>query len=202
MKVDELVSKAELFAMNFIAKISDKSVQAARKQAYFLDNQEDLQKYMGALQKVLTSINKDDESEDGEDYTVLLTRAETVINDLKTAISEYQKELTISDDVTEEETTAVLTQETVTDAMANNSTTQEIAENMNAIAEQQKAASQIGYNYALVCDGQINMIAATTKSQLNDSINAIAENGNYKSIALYKMQFTPVPLKQKTVLSI
>ena len=43
MKVDEVVSKAELFAMNFIAKISDASEQPARKQVYFLDNQEELQ---------------------------------------------------------------------------------------------------------------------------------------------------------------
>ena len=53
MKIDEVISKAELFAMNFIAKISDKSEQAARKQAFFLDNQEDLQKYMNALQKII-----------------------------------------------------------------------------------------------------------------------------------------------------
>lgn len=202
MKIDEIISKAELFSMNFIAKISDKSEQAARKQTYFLDNQEELQKYMGALQKILNSINKDDEPEDGEDYEVLLNRAESVINSLKTAIAEYQKELIINNDVSEEDTTATLTQETISDAMKNNKTTQEISANMQAIAEQQKISSQIGYNYALVCDGQINMIAATDKTQLNESINAIANAGSYKSIQLYQMQFTPVPLKKKTVLTV
>ena len=94
------------------------------------------------------------------------------------------------------------TQETISDAMQNNKTTQEISANMQAIAEQQKASSQIGYNYALVCDGQINMIAAADKAQLNESINAIANNGEYKSIQLYQMAFTPVQLKKKTVLSV
>lgn len=202
MKLDEVISKAELFAMNFIAKISDKSEQAARKQAYFLDNQEELSKYMGALQKIVTSIHKDDPSEDGEDYEVLLNRADSVITNLKTAIAEYQKELTISDDTSEEDTTAALTQETISDAMKTNKTTQEISANMQAIAEQQKVASQIGYNYALVCDGQINMIAAADKAQLNDSINAIANAGNYKSIQLYEMSFKPVQLKKKTVLTV
>lgn len=200
MQVDEIVSKAELFAMNFIAKISDKSEQSARKQAYFLDNQEELQKYMGALQKIVTSIGDGPDVE--EDDVVLLTRAQVIIDDLKKAIFEYQKELTISDDTSEEDTTTALTQETIADAMKTNKTTQEISANMQAIAEQQKAASQIGYNYALVCDGQINMISATDKTQLNNSINAIANNGSYKSIQLYEMSFKPVPLKKKTVLSV
>lgn len=202
MKVDEVVSKAELFAMNFIAKISDASEQPARKQVYFLDNQEELQQYMGALQKIVTNIRKDDPSEDGEDYEVLLNRADAVIDKLKKAIADFQKELTVSDSVTEEETTVQFTEETLKDAMKTNKTTQEITANMNAIAESQKAKAKINYNYALVCDGQITMLTANNTQELNDSINAVAGAGNYKSIDLYKMQFTPVPLKKKTILSV
>ena len=202
MKVDEVVSKAELFAMNFIAKISDASEQPARKQVYFLDNQEELQQYMGALQKIVTNIRKDDHSEDGEDYEVLLNRADAVIDKLKKAIADFQKELTVSDSVTEEETTVQFTEETLKDAMKTNKTTQEITANMNAIAESQKARTKISYNYALVCDGQITMLTANNTQELNDAINAVADSGNYKSIDLYKMQFTPVPLKKKTILSV
>ena len=202
MKVDEVVSKAELFAMNFIAKISDASEQPARKQVYFLDNQEELQQYMGALQKIVTNIRKDDPSEDGEDYEVLLNRADAVIDKLKKAIADFQKELTVSDSVTEEETTVQFTEETLKDAMKTNKTTQEITANMNAIAESQKTRAKINYNYALVCDGQITMLTANNTQELNDSINAVACAGNYKSIDLYKMQFTPVPLKKKTILSV
>lgn len=202
MKVDEVVSKAELFAMNFIAKISDASEQPARKQVYFLDNQEELQQYMGALQKIVTNIRKDDPSEDGEDYEVLLNRADAVIDKLKKAIADFQKELTVSDSVTEEETTVQFTEETLKDAMKTNKTTQEITANMNAIAESQKVRAKISYNYALVCDGQITMLTANNTQELNDAINAVADSGNYKSIDLYKMQFTPVPLKKKTILSV
>lgn len=200
MKPDEIISKAELFAMNFIAKISDKTEQAARKQSYFLDNQEDLTKYMSVLQKIVTGLGAEENIT--EDDAVLLNRAKSIIDNLKEAISNLQKELTINNDVSEEDTTVSLTQETISDAMQNNKTTQEISANMQAIAEQQKASSQIGYNYALVCDGQINMIAAADKTQLNESINAIANNGEYKSIQLYQMTFTPVQLKKKTVLSV
>lgn len=202
MKVDEVISKAELFAMNFIAKISDASEQPARKQVYFLDNQEELQQYMGALQKIVTNIRKDGPSEDGEDYEVLLNRADAVIDKLKKAIADFQKELTVSDSVTEEETTVQFTEETLKDAMKTNKTTQEITANMNAIAESQKARTKISYNYALVCDGQITMLTANNTQELNDAINAVADSGNYKSIDLYKMQFTPVPLKKKTILSV
>lgn len=200
MKPDEIISKAELFAMNFIAKISDKTEQAARKQSYFLDNQEDLTKYMSVLQKIVTGLGADENI--SEDDAVLLNRAKSIIDNLKEAISNLQKELTINNDVSEEDTTVSLTQETISDAMQNNKTTQEISANMQAIAEQQKVSNQIGYNYALVCDGQINMIAAADKAQLNESINAIANNGEYKSIQLYQMTFTPVQLKKKTVLSV
>lgn len=200
MKADEIISKAELFSMSFIAKISDKSEQAARKQAFFLDNQEELTKYMGALQKIVASYGE--EPNLTEDDALLIERAQAIIDNLKKAIADYQKELTISDDTSEEDTTAALTQETISDAMKTNKTTQEISANMQAIAEQQKASSQIGYNYALVCDGQINMIAANDKAQLNDSINAIANAGNFKSIQLYEMTFKPVQLKKKTVLTV
>ena len=200
MKAEDIIAKADLFTIDFIAKLSDKSEQPARKQAYFLDNQEELQKYMGALQKIIVSIgNAEDIEEEDAD---LITRAQSVIDALKKAIMDYQKELTISDSTSEEDTTATLTQETISDAMKTNKTTQEISANMQAIAEQQKASSQIGYNYALVCDGQVNLLAANDTAQLNESINAIANAGSYKSIQLYKMAFTPVPLKKKTVFTV
>jgi len=199
MKADEVISKAELFAMGFISKIQDKSEQPGRRQAYFLDNQEELKLYMGALQKI---IKVEDESALTDDDLVLVQRAEETLSKLKLAMDEFQKELIIQDTVSEEDTTAVFTEETLSNAMKTNKTTQEISANMTAIAEQQKAAANIGYNYALVCDGAINLIGAQDKAQLNDSINAIANAGNFKSIQLYELKFTPVPLKKKTVLTV
>ena len=201
MKIDEIISKAELFAMNFIANISDKSEQAARKQAYFLDNQEELQKYMSALQKIVSAYNEDENItvDDG----VLLDRAKAIADNLKQAIVEYQKELTISNDTSEEDTTVSLTQETIADAMKTNKTTQEISANMKAIAEQQKAQQpQLGFNYALVCDGQVNLINAVDKTQLTESINTVANGGNYANIQLYEVSFKPVQLKKQTILTV
>lgn len=200
MKPDELISKAERFSMNFIAKISDKSEQGPRKQAYFLDNQEELRNYMNALQRVIAGLS---ESEDVTDEDQLLvTRAQAIVTDLKKAISDYQKELTISDNVSEDDTTVSLTEETIAEAMQSNKTTQEISANMQAIAEQQKTASLVPYNYALVCDGQVTMLNAHSKSELNKFIADITSAANYKDVNLFKMSFTPVPLKTKTVFAV
>ena len=200
MKADEIISKAELFANDFIKKLSDSTEQPERKQVYFLDNQDELKKYMNALQKIANSVN-DNENVTDEDM-VLVDKASNIIADLKTAVSNFQKELIVNPDATEEDTTAVLSEDTISDAMKSNKTTQEISKNMNAIAEQQKASSVIAYNYALVCDGQINMFLANTKDELNNIINNLANSGNYKDIQLFKMSFVPVPLNKKTVLSV
>lgn len=200
MQIDEVISKAEQFVMEFVAKLTDKSEQSSKRQVYFLDNQDKLQQYMGALQKIVAGF-KDDENITVDD-SVLLDRANDIIDKLKATISEFQKELTVSDSITEEDTTVQFTEETLKDAMKTNKTTQEIAANMNAIAESQKAKAKINYNYALVCDDQITMLTANNAQELNDAINAIADSGSYKSIDLYKMQFTPVPLKKKTILSV
>ena len=200
MKADEIISKAELFTNDFIKKLSDSTEQPERKQVYFLDNQDELKKYMSALQKIANSVN-DNENVTDEDM-VLVDKASNIISDLKTAVSNFQKELIVNPDATEEDTTAVLSEDTISDAMKSNKTTQEISKNMNAIAEQQKASSAIAYNYALVCDGQINMFLANTKDELNNIINNLANSGNYKDIQLFKMSFVPVPLNKKTVLSV
>ena len=200
MKADEIISKAELFANDFIKKLSDSTEQPERKQVYFLDNQDELKKYMNALQKIANSVN-DNENVTDEDM-VLVDKASNIIADLKTAVSNFQKELIVNPDATEEDTTAVLSEDTISNAMKSNKTTQEISKNMNAIAEQQKASTAIAYNYALVCDGQMNMFLANTKDELNNIINSLANNGNYKDIQLFKMSFVPVPLHKKTVLSV
>lgn len=201
MTADEIISKAEHFAMGFITKLKDKSEQSERKQVYFMDNQDELRKWMGALQKTISTIK---ESEDvSDDEATIVQRAESVVNQLKQAIADFQKELTINSDIQEEEATATVTEETISEAMQTNKTTQEISNNMNAIAEQRKAMSQAPqYNYAISCDGNITLLHANTKEELNNQINAVANQGTFKNIQLFQMQFVPVPLKQKTVLTV
>lgn len=199
MKIDEIISKSELFAMNFIAKINDKTEQPTRKQIYFLDNQDELQKYMDTLQKIVIRINSAPDI--ATDDAVLADKASDIVKNLKDAISEFQKELVINDNITEQDTTVSLTKETISDAMKTNKTTQEISKNMQSIINQAKA-NQVNYNYALVCDGNMNLLYAEDKDTLNKTINDLTSTSNFKNVQLYELNFKEIPLKKKVVFGI
>ena len=199
MKIDEIISKSELFAMNFIAKINDKTEQPTRKQIYFLDNQDELQKYMDTLQKIVIRINSAPDI--ATDDAILADKASDIVKNLKNAISEFQKELVIDNNITEQDTTVSLTKETISDAMKTNKTTQEISKNMQSIINQTKA-NQVNYNYALVCDGNMNLLYAEDKDTLNKTINDLTSTSNFKNVQLYELNFKEIPLKKKVVFGI
>lgn len=203
MTAGEMITKAEGFSEFFINMLQDESTTQQSKQLYFMDNQDELRKYMGALQKAIEALKQEEanDSDEAQENDELLARAETVVANLKQAIGKFQAELTIDSDVTEADVTPTLTEETIGDAMKNNKTTQNIAADMEAIS-QQKEASAIPYNYMLVCDGVSTMISAQDKQTLEMNINAVVDAGNYKSIRLFKMTYTPVPLKTRTILSV
>jgi hypothetical protein len=203
MTAGEMITKAKGFSEFFINMLQDESTTQQSKQLYFMDNQDELRKYMGALQKAIEALKQEEanDSDEAQENDELLARAETVVANLKQAIGKFQAELTIDSDVTEADVTPTLTEETIGDAMKNNKTTQNIAADMEAIS-QQKEASAIPYNYMLVCDGVSTMISAQDKQTLEMNINAVVDAGNYKSIRLFKMTYTPVPLKTRTILSV
>ena len=185
--------------MNFIAKINDKTEQPTRKQIYFLDNQDELQKYMDTLQKIVIRINSAPDI--ATDDAVLADKASDIVKSLKDAISEFQKELVIDNNITEQDTTVSLTKETISDAMKTNKTTQEISKNMQSIINQTKA-NQVNYNYALVCDGNMNLLYAEDKDTLNKTINDLTSTSNFKNVQLYELNFKEIPLKKKVVFGI
>lgn len=201
MKADEIITKAESFALSFKAKLSDKTEQAEKKQVFLMDNQEILHKYLDALQKIVsTSEESDDES--SEDIATLVKRAEEITKMLKETLTNYQAELLISTNASEETTTAVLTQESIKEAMKTNKTTQEISANMAAIAEEQALPSISKYTHMLVCDGQSYFVFAVDKISLETQINSITDNKNFTDIQLFELHLKPVLLHKKTVLSL
>lgn len=202
MKISEALEKAESFALEFISHIQNPNLQEAAKTVYFMDNQEELSKVLNALQRIAEGLTfKVDSLTDEEKQ--LIIRAESLTKQLKGCISEYQKSLTINNDITEEDTAVQLTDETIANAMQTNQTTQQISKDLTAIAEQNKlAAVSPSFNYVLACDGQFTMIEAHDKNTLNQVINQTVGAGNYKDIKLYQVSFKPVPLHQKTILSV
>ena len=200
MTAIEIVNKASAFATGFIDGIQNEDSTQQAKQLYFMDNQDELRKYMSALQKTIEALKQEqaNDSDEEKENQELLAMAEGIVANLKQAISKFQAELTIDANVAEEDVTPALTEEAIGDAMKNNKTTQDIAADMETIAQQ----NAIPYNYMLVCDGDTIMIAAPDKQTLETNINKAVENGAYNSIRLYKLAYTPVPLKTKTILSV
>lgn len=197
----EIIEKSKQFADELRAKLTDTNAQPASKQAYFMDNYEVVQKYMGALKTVIDSMQENGDEVDAmtaDENRAILTDAQEIVTHLKTTIADFQQTLMINENVQESQTSAVLNEQTMQEAMTSNKTTQEIMQNMDAIAK----SKQVPYNYALLCDGIIHLIDASTKDNLNQSINDIVSDKNYKSISLFQLSFTPVPLKKKTVLSV
>ena len=121
---------------------------------------------------------------------------------MKETLAEYQKELLISGDTLEEETTAVLTEETIKEAMKTNKTTQEITSNMAAIAKEQPMPKTSLYNHMLVCDGQSYFLYAADKVSLETQVNNVVNGGAYADIQLFEVNFKPIPLKKKTIITL
>lgn len=200
----DMIEKAENFSEFFTNMLQDNTVTQQYKQVYFMDNQDELRKHMGALQKIIEKSEQTDFADnpnEQKEKDELLARAEAVVSKFKDSIAKFQQELAISSNVDEADITPALTEETIDDAMKNNKTTQNIAADMKAIS-QQKEASIVPYNYMLVCDGTSTMISAHDKQSLEMNINAVVDSGNYKNIHLFKMSYTPVPLKTRTILSV
>ena len=197
MDIVNVIEKSREFAINFIDIIGDTSEQLSKRQVFFMDNQKRLKQCFDTLQKIAN----EELPEDIDDKEKYVNLADCVITNLKLAINKFQKELTISDNITAEETVPQLTEETLKDALKENKTTQEIAANMNAIANQNSPAFT-PYNYALFYDGLCAMISADTKEKLNADINAVLDTGNYTDIKLFKVSYSPVEIKTKTVVTV
>lgn len=200
MTSGEIVNKSKAFAAELKAKLSDPTETVASKQVYFMDNHERIQKIMGALNQVVDNITAAlGEGEIPDEEQNALEEAQAIVSEMKQTITEFQQTLVIDQNVTEEElATPSLTPEAVAEATKENKAVQQMMENVEAA----KSMKNVPYNYALVCDGVINLLGANTKDELNKAINDIVDKGNYKSINLYQLQFTPMALKKKTILSV
>lgn len=201
MTSSEIVAKGRTFATELATKLSDPNETTASKQVYFMDNHERIQKIMGALDEVVRTITATAGEGHGiqESEADALEQAKEIVADMKKTITDFQKSLTIAADVSEEDVAnRPLTQENMQQAATSEKGVQRMLESVEAA----KNTKAFPYNYALICDGVINLLGCNTKDELNKAINDIVDKGNFKSINLYQVQATAVPLKKKTILSV
>ena len=73
---------------------------------------------------------------------------------------------------------------------------------MAAIAKEQAMPKTSLYNHMLVCDGQSYFLYAADKVSLETQVNNVVNGGAYADIQLFEVNFKPIPLKKKTIITL
>lgn len=185
MDFKNIIFKAEEFAKEFIGGITNTSPQKA--QLYFMDNQEELKKYMDLLLKTADMAKHEDNDE-------LIKEADMVTAELKKAISEFKEKIKVNPETTEESASTVLNNDTIKDAMSSNENTQALAEDLD------KVISAPAWDYLVMVDGNPNLLSVSTKEELKEQVNLMAQLAK-KEFKLYKLNYEEIPLKVQTVVT-
>ncbi len=193
MTAKEIIEKGEQFAEKLAQKLCDASETTASKQSFFMDNYANIQTVMQRLSSVVQEFEEkcDTEGVNMEDCDNLGKARETIAK-MKSTIMDFQRLLLIDAGIQEEDLTVSVTKENVAEA-SKKITAEEAAE-----AGEDMDAFYENCNYALICDGDVTLIRAKDKAQLNEIINSLPQAETACDIAVYKIEMTPMPLTVKT----
>ena len=194
---NNIIEKAGDFAKEFVEKITNNDWEFSRRQTYFLDTQEDLKKYMKLLKNAIDSIEGFDGNEMDSDMESLLEEAKDTQKKIMTAVMDFQEEMKINPDTASDEVPS-LNKDNIQKAKETGSLLKDADDEIMAI----KNDNTGWFNYALICDGQVNLLDCSTDKELNVAMNNIVDSKDYKDIHLFRIKATEVPLKKKTILTI
>lgn len=177
----------------FIDFLNNNDITKSKKMTFFIESQTQLKEIMNFLK----SIN--DENEDFVDFCSsenihtedFINKSIELINKLQKAITDYQNTLYIDENVESED--IAINEETISDALQNNSTTKQIHEDLENI----KKSSMQKYNYCIMLDNNISMFHADNDNEINKYINTLLLDGNYKEVKLFKL--SEVKLSKQTI---
>lgn len=197
--IKQELSEAKNFVSDFVSNMTSNEMNDAAKQAYFLDNQANIKKTLGFLNN-LKSIYEGVVSEDtvAEEDARVFELITTLITTLSDTLKNYREGLKANPDVTKEETTVVVNEETVKHAMEEDTSTKKMVEDMQALATQ-KTAQNGEYNYMIVVSKtQPYYVYAPTKQELIALVNQVADSTPGATIEVFEIKYTAVPLKTVT----
>ena len=196
------LAEAKSFVSAFVTTMTSDTMNDAAKQAFFLDVQAEVKRTMGFLNSLKTVyegiISGDDSnnvaSEDVKAYE-LIEKLTTTLSD---TLKKYREGLKANPDVTKEDTTVVVNEETVKHALEEDSSTKKMVEDMQALATQ-KPAQNGEYNYMIVVSKTKPYYTyAPTKQDLISVVNQIADSTPGATIEVFEIKYTAVPLKTAT----
>ena len=204
LETDKVLSEAKDFIKEFSDKISGNELNDSAKQVLFLDNQKKMKETMDKLTSIKNDyetlgLDEDNDSEDAKRYELCVGLMNKLVKTLKDYKNSYSG---INPNVTVEDTTPVLSEETITDAAKNNTSTQQIIKDMNAINEKASITQIQEFTHAILVGKKFSYVKITTVQELNNVINEIADANPNEKISVYEVVFNPVPLKTKTVYTV
>ena len=197
--IKQELAEARNFVSAFVTTITSNEMNDAAKQAYFLDNQATVKKTLGFLNN-LKSIYESVMSEENvaEEDAKVYELVETLVTKLSDTLKTYREGLKANPDVTKEDTTVVVNEETVKHALEEDSSTKKMVQDMQALSAQ-KPGQNGEYNYMIVVSKtQPYYVYAPTKQDLIGVVNQVADSTPGATIEVFEIKYTAVPLKTAT----
>lgn len=191
---NEYTERLKQFVSSFVENITDENRSEQAKSTYFLDKQETLNKVKNSIDEIIKNPPDDVPDE-------MLGEIVTQKMELDKTLEEFKKTLIVSEDTVEEDLAVEINNDTIKDAMENNTTTKEIVSNLSKIDEMAKSTPK--YTHMIVCDDNIELVSATSREKLNAILMATANlYPNARDIKVYKMSLTEIPTQKRTIVSV
>jgi hypothetical protein len=180
---DEKINKAIDFLNDFVGYIKDESKDESQKVSYFANN-------FAKANKLLTMIKESIDDEDG--FKGISPEIVDIIkNTYDITIKEIQNfRDTISKTPVEDKEDVILSEDTVKEALDKNSSTKQMQEDMQNLANKQDSP-----NYGAIINGSFVQILADSKEDLANYISNIVDKNNInindvKIFELKEIKFT------------
>lgn len=192
MEEEKNINKALDYLNEFVKNIKDTTKEESQKLSYFASN-------FGNANKILTALKEGiDSQEIAEDIKAI---AEETYNNVISEIQSFRDNIS---NTSEEHSNkdVVLSEETIKDALDNNSATKQLQEDVTNLVNNSK--TQQTPNYGAVIAGSFVQIIANSKEDLAEYISNIIDKNNVSinDVQIFEMKKISFTAKQTTKISI
>lgn len=173
------------------------------KQVYLLDNQSEIKNSMKFLTDVKGMLEPlGDEIAEGSEEEKILELTNALFNKLSKTLNDFKNGISFNKHATEEDTTVIVNEDTIKEALQNDKSTQQIAKDMNEI-NQKVTVSQIQeFTHAFYLGGKFLYYKAVSETDLNQYLNEIVSANPNENVQVFAVSLTPLPLKKKTIYTV
>ena len=203
-EIKQKLSDIKQFVIDFTRNMTDTEVTDSAKQVFFLDTQEKVKYSMETLTGIKSDLDAlGIELQDGSEEQQIYELSSALMNKLTKTLTDYKNSYSgVKTDVTVEDTTAIVTAETISEAAKSNTSTQKMIKDMNELNEKATVSQLQEFTHALLVGKKFVYVNAATKEELNTVINQTADANPNEKISVYHVSLTPIQLKTKTTYTV